>query len=463
MKSNVKNYIFYFFGAVFLILLCFLIQFEVGITKSGLVSFYGIEILGLCIGIYIIFYVIKHLRTLSKSNKILLLLTLVFSLYCLIDYAFRIFTKGLELKSVLIIESNLFVIGFMFIILFGKLNVKRAVNIICAFAFLLGIISVVLYFFIDYNISNIVLLNHATRTFLLGVLFPLTVYKFITDKNKFSALCFYIHLGTLVFCGLVSGARLNYVFIPLIIIAALILIAKNKMFSFKFVLASLLTPIIIVFISANFYLYIYTQLTRLPVTNFVLKTIGITYHGDSADSTENDLSDMIEKYKSGKLSEAEKQRLLEQIAIKSAELSAEQSTSIRAYAWEQSIKDIQKDPLFGIGLQQYSAVSSDSELTVPIQSHNFVLEYLLSFGLIGFILWAIMIFTPMFLAFRSIRFRFWKSTGAFCALMSLIFACAGAFFEPYFIFPCVMAFVYALIGCYYVLIKESVNRDIKAI
>lgn len=169
---------------------------------------------------------------------------------------------------------------------------------------------------------------------------------------------------------------------------------------------------------------------------------------------------MIARYKSGNLSETEKKRLLEQIAIKSAELSAQQSTSIRTYAWEQSIKDIQKDPLFGIGLQQYSAMSSDGELTVPIQSHNFILEYVLSFGIIGFTLWASMICAPLFLAFKSIRFRFWKNPGAVCALMSFIFAFAGALFEPYFIFPCVMAFVYTLIGCYYVLIRESVKAEI---
>jgi len=47
--------------------------------------------------------------------------------------------------------------------------------------------------------------------------------------------------------------------------------------------------------------------------------------------------------------------------------------------------------------------------------------------------------------------------------MSIVFALAGAFFEPYFIFPSVMAFVYALIGCYYILIRDSAKTEIKAV
>lgn len=455
MRQKVKNLILYFLCAAALLLLCCLIQVGAGFTSSGIISFYGIEIIGLCVAVYILIYIIRKWRSISRENKIILLLTLIFTVYCAADYAMRILTKGLELKSILVIESNLFVIGFMFIILFKIVPVKKAITLICCFSCVLGILSAVLYFFIDYNISNVILLNHATRTFLLGALLPFTVYSYVTMRDRFSAVCFYVHLSTLIFCGLVSGARLNYVLIPLLAIISLIILVRNKLFSWIKVIASILVPIIFIFISANFYLYIYTQLTRLPVTNVVLQALNITYHGQTGSTIDGDLSEMIDKLNSDNLTEQEKNKLLEQIAIKSAELSTGESTSIRFYAWEQSVKDIKKDPLFGIGLQQYSATSSDGQLTVPIQPHNFILEYALSFGIIGFLLWAVMFLSPLFLAYKTIRFRIWKSDAALCCASTIIFVFAGAFFEPYFLFPSIMAFIYAVIGCYCLLIKQG--------
>ncbi|MEG1437338.1 MAG: O-antigen ligase family protein, partial [Oscillospiraceae bacterium] len=88
--------------------------------------------------------------------------------------------------------------------------------------------------------------------------------------------------------------------------------------------------------------------------------------------------------------------------IDAAEKSPEQSSSMRFSAWKQAIEDIKKAPLMGIGLQQYECVSNDGILTVVIQPHNFILEYVLSSGILGFLLWTFMIASPVFLSFKKI-------------------------------------------------------------
>lgn len=487
MKKVRQLSIYFLFSVVLLLLNC-LIKIKADFTKSGILSFYSIEIVGICVLIFIVFYIIKKWKSISKENKVFLLLTLIFSVYCIIDYAFRAMTQGLELKSILVIESNIFVIGFMFLALFKLLSAEKAIRFLAFFSCVLGALSVVLAYFPEYNISNIILLNHATRTYLLGVLLPVTVYQYITSKDKFSSACFYIHLASLIFCGLVSGSRLNYLMIPLLLIVTLIIIVRKKLFSWVRTIIAVVIPVLIVLVSANFCAYIYAPLTRISVTNAVVKALNITYStgtnpagtnpagtnpvgtnpaGTNSTGTketaEVSLSDIINKLNSGNLSEQEKKQLKQQAAIQSAQNATSESTSIRLTAWMDSIKDIEKNPLLGIGLQQYNITSSDGQVTVPIQPHNFILEYTMSFGIIGFLLWVVMFFAPVLLQLKTIRFRVWSNTTGLCAIMSLIFALAGAFLEPYFLFPCVMVFIYMIIGCFFIInLQERAQGQSKA-
>lgn len=458
MPTRTKKIFSYLYCAIVMISACLLFRINTQLTNSGVLSFYGSEIIGVCVGCFVLFYMFSQWKKIRKEVRLFLIFTVIFSFYCFAVYLFRIASGNFELKSILVLESNILVIGFMFLILLKLIPTKTVLSSLSCFACIFGVLSVILYYFLDYDISNQVMLNHATRTYLLGILLPISVFQYLSSKSRASCVFLYVQLVSLIYCGLVSGSRINYTLIPFIVILSFIILARGKLFSVKYAIIALVVPIIMVLVSANFNIYIYSQLTRLPVTNTVLNQLHITYHspyGDLEGLEDEDLSDMINSLQSDTLTEKEKEILRNRITVKSASVSTTQSSSLRFYAWEQSIKDIKKNPLFGIGLQQYSATSSDGELTVPIQSHNFVLEYILSFGILGFSLWALMITAPLFVAFKKIRFRIWNNIPGICLLSAILFACAGAFFQPYFIFPCIMTFIYTIIGCFYCLLQES--------
>lgn len=436
-------------SAVILFSSCFMVQIPVFFTNSGVLNIFPAELLGIIAAIYILIYFFRNQKTISREHKYFVGFTLLFTVYCVIVYMIRTLTAGLELKSILIFESNLFVIGFFYLVLFGKLSAQKVVRSLTIFSVVLGLSSVVLFYLIDYPISNQILMNHATRTFLLGMLLPVTAFDLILSKKRFIKVFFYIHLSTLVYCGVISGARLNYVFIPLLIIGVLFLLIRRKMLSIPWTLLSFVVSLSVIFGSAPFHLRTYAQLSRLSVTSVILKTCNITPPGMSNNGNAGDDLNNFDHI----LNEEDK------VIIQGSEDSTSQSTSIRFFAWQESMKDVKKNIFFGIGLQQYEATSSDGKLIQEILPHNFVLEYVLSFGIVGFLLWGLMVLAPIFLAFRKAKFRLLKNSACFCTLLSIVFAAAGAFFQPYFVFPCVMTIVYLLLGCYYQLILQEVRQE----
>ncbi|MEG1179196.1 MAG: O-antigen ligase family protein [Oscillospiraceae bacterium] len=455
-KNAIWQYLFCF---LIMISLCLMFQVKVGFTNSGIISFYGSEIVGIIVGIYTLIYAIKNKRELTRDQKYFVGFTMLFAVFCAAVYLIRFFKTGIELKSILIIESNFFIIGFMFMIIFKKIEVKRAIKSISIFGAVFGVVSVVLFYtyqsaFVENMIFhtsnfNILTFGHAVRTYLLTMIFPISAYNYIKSNDKFSATIYYIHLITISICGLLSASRINYVFIPLVIIATSFIISKKNKKNIKKAVLYFVAALLFVFLSSPFFIQIYAQLTRIPITNQVMTTCKIPYIGFTKIVNSGKGKD-FDKQEAAKV---DKEKIKE--LIDAAEKSPEQSSSMRFSAWKQAIEDIKKAPLMGIGLQQYECVSNDGILTVVIQPHNFILEYVLSFGILGFLLWTFMIASPVFLSFKKIKFKFWENKAASLMVCSMLFACAGAFFQPYFIYSSVMTFVYLILGCFYTSVVDE--------
>ena len=133
--------------------------------------------------------------------------------------------------------------------------------------------------------------------------------------------------------------------------------------------------------------------------------------------------------------------------IDQAESSAAQSSSSRRHMWSNAFEDIKKAPFFGEGLKQYEFDFGSAVLVM--QAHNFVIEYLLAFGLVGFFFWAIMMMTPEYIMLKKVKFKFWRSAPLLLAFCSMFLACIGAFVQPYFLYPNIMFFIFVMIGTYY--------------
>ena len=431
---------------------------KVSFTNSGEITFYLVEILGLLVGAFLIFYLFKNFKTLSKNSKILFWTAFISQAAFLIIYAVRIFTVGLEMKSILIIESNLFVLGFYLLIVFRILSAKCVLTSLSYFSAVLGVASVVLIYVLPDSYTDWVLywnenlyvltFGNAVRTFIMLLCLPLTAMNHWLCRSKASAVCFYVHLASLVVCGMISGARVNYLCIPLAIFLLSAIFIRFKRTHWWRTPAAILglsaLMIVAMFVVSCFSMRTYTQLMRLDITKQVMVALDIQYIGPNVGETPGkDPSDDGMNTEQNADSDAVLQEMLNQ-----AEGSAAESASSRTHMWKLAIEDIKAAPLFGNGLKQYEYTFGNG-VTLPMQAHNFILEYILGFGLVGFVLWLVMMAAPEWLVLRRIKFRFWNHAPFCFAVCSMLFACCGALFQPYFLYPCIMFFVFTLMGCYY--------------
>ena len=428
---------------------------KVSFTNSGEITFYLVEIFGLITAAFLFFYIIKNYNTLLKQQRLLFWTTLVSQMAFVFIFIGRALLQGPELKSILIIESNLFVVGFFLLIVFRLLSAKVVMKTLSYFCAGLGIFSVISMFlfpvtytdWVIFRIPSFYMLSfgNAIRTYLLLFSLPISALYYVRSEKRGAAISFYIHLSSTIICGMVSGARVNYLCIPVAIFVLALLLwrfSKNKKMTRPLItLGVSALSVVLVFVFSLFSMLVYTQLLRLDVTASVIDTLGIEYIGDKLGAGQffdpekggfdkNDPNQSLEEHKN------------------QAEHSAAESSSSRSHIWKLAIKDILSSPLTGVGLKQYNFQFSNGT-TLPLQPHNFVIEYLLGFGLIGFVLWLVMMAAPEFLMLLKVKGKFWNSAPLCFCLCSLAFACAGALFQPYFIYPCVMFFLFTLMGTFY--------------
>jgi len=448
MKAKLKTPAFqYGFCILSFLSALFFIKLKVPFTGSGEITFYFTEILGLALGAFLIFYLFKNFKKLSKEHKIIFWTAFVSQFVFLAIYACRVILSGIELKSILVIESNLFVISFMFMVLLGIVSSRIVVRSMTLFFTSLSVLSMLLMFFVPASYTDwslfacdlfyVSTFGNAIRTYLVLICLPVSVMDYLHSKNKLTAICLIAQIFSLTVCGMVSGARINYLCIPLVIVAVAIILVffNNKKKDIKMpatIVSVFALAVVFVFFVSQFFFLIYSQMMRLDITKSVMNTLNIEY---------------IELFPSEDLADSEKLNNMHNEMIDQAESSAAQSSSSRRHMWSNAFEDIKKAPFFGEGLKQYEFDFGSAVLVM--QAHNFVIEYLLAFGLVGFFFWAIMMMTPEYIMLKKVKFKFWRSAPLLLAFCSMFLACIGAFVQPYFLYPNIMFFIFVMIGTYY--------------
>jgi hypothetical protein len=427
----------------------FTVKIRVPFTNSGELTLGVIEFFGIASAVFLFYYVLKNFKIISKEHKILLYTALGALGVLVLIYLVRVLFFEREMKSLLILESNACVVGVFFLAVFKIIPIRRLLSATSGFGAVLGFISVLLLFFVPLSVSDwvlfsnsgfyVLLLSNAVRTVVLLICLPLSAMNYLFTSAKASAIFFYIHLISVIVCGMISGARVNYICIPVAIIALAVIFfkfkKKNKIRTSASICGVFVATVIAVFAIAPFHMLTYTQLTRLDVSNSVLQTFDITYVGDvngddfAASGSEGSKTEFEEK-------------------LEQATTSAGQSATSRKHMWALAIEDIKQAPFFGNGTKQYQFTFNNGT-TLYMQPHNFILEYLLGFGFVGLMVWLIMMGLPELLMLKKIKFRFWNHYPICLLLCSLFFAFSGAIFQPYFLYPGVMFFVFlAMGGCY---------------
>ncbi|NCC71205.1 hypothetical protein EOM09_06495, partial [bacterium] len=137
-QKKSKEVLKYIFCFITLISSFIMIGIPSSITGSGILNFYLSEIIGIVSGVYVLIYSMKNFNNITKSNKVFILFTLAFFMYCIVNCIVKIIKGNFEIKSIIIIESNIFVIGFMFLITLKILDLKIALRSISIFSAFLG-------------------------------------------------------------------------------------------------------------------------------------------------------------------------------------------------------------------------------------------------------------------------------------------------------------------------------------
>lgn len=432
----------------------FFIKLKVPFTNSGEITFYPVEILGLALGAFLIFYFIKTFKSMTKEHKLIFFAALASQLVFVTIYAARVLLKGVELKSILVLESNLFVLAFLFLIILKLIDANIVIRSASVFFSALGVLGALLIYLIPESYTDWTLFHcsafslltfgNAIRTYLILITLPLTLFFYIREKSKLSLICLVAQTFSFVICGMVSGARVNYLCMPIALLMVIIVPfaalrnREGKKASIVLAVTCVLSLALVLF-SSQFSAKVYSQMMRLNVTKNVMEALNIEYSGIEIgihvgyDIGENeaDLEDMLDD----------------------AGSSAEQSAMSRDYMWALAVEDIKKAPLFGNGLKSYDFAFEEGTLTM--QAHNFILEYLLAFGIVGFLFWGLMILTPEIIMIKRMRSKFWKTPVIWLVAFSMFFACGGAFFQPYFLYPNIMFVIFLMMGCYYSVHEDS--------
>jgi hypothetical protein len=356
----------------------------------------------------------------------------------------------------------------MFLITLEIIPINIALKTLVVFAVVLGAISVPLFYFPRAPIHYTIMSNHSTRTYLLIALLPISAYQYLSGRKKLWGAGFYLHLGMSLFCAIVSAGRVNYLIAAVSVLFIFIIFIKEKMFSIKWASLSLIIPVVLCLATASSSIFMYHSLVRLPPTRFVVDALQIEYaprQTFASDASSNDHDDWVTVFRiygpekiPDEILRDNFDYLLEQSILEAAIFSAESSADMREVAWRLALEDIALNPLFGVGLRQYT-VSSKQFATVDMPPHNFILDYTLAFGVFGLLLFVAMTALPLFTALKRSKFRALKSNlGVFMSLsgITLLF---GASLHSYFLNPRVMALLYLMVGCYSVLIMQEDNSN----
>ena len=163
----------------------FAVKLSVPFTNSGEVTLGLAELLGIVAAVYVLFYLLKNYKALTRDRKILAFVALISQGTLFLIWVLRAVLVGLELKSLLVLQANACVLSFFFLILLDMLQAKRVLFFLSLFCAFLGVVSVALILFLPQSITDLVLVStprfdlilwsHAIRTFLLLVCLPLFI------------------------------------------------------------------------------------------------------------------------------------------------------------------------------------------------------------------------------------------------------------------------------------------------
>lgn len=442
---------------VFLIvaLLSTAIVFDVplAVTNSGRFAIYGTDFLIIPAIVILVIAVARKQVVFTRPLTVLFALAAIFFLYCFAVIVFRLAAGGhLDLQSMLIPRSNL--AGVLFLLLFacGLFSLREILVSAFRFAVILAVVSAPLAV-LDAYLPFAVFENLAIRTDYLFFLMPLLVFGLLKRRQlmlgRATVLLFAVSLGSLLFGAVVTGARVNAVFIPLMVALAALMIVMfgTKGRRLKDIGLSVVAPVAVVVVAlvviAPLVPRVQYGLERNPIYAFVVDQLAPSAPGDVVVSPSAPGS--AGQNPTGTNAPIDPHEIAEEAAR-----SADESTASRALVWEMALDDFRHNIWFGTGLKQYPITYVlDREYTSWIHPHNFAIEYLMAYGIFGFVLWiALLAYWPVRSFISSDRPESWRIAGAALTLSSFGLVWGASFVQPLMLYPSVLLVFYFIVGAF---------------
>ena len=448
-------------------------NFKVPFTKSGVMMLYGIDFLGITFYFVGGFIFLRHLclnrkqsdtrvfnikSTLNKGETIELLLVVTFIVYCGIVSIFRILLKVPFKQSLLIPRVIIATVWITLLFMFIKPKFENIIKATSIFSLCLSVITLWLAYRPN-KLSYVIAQSHIIRTHMLLIMLPL-LYLIYTHSQKYElnkklkllyAISFMFHLFVTSFAIIISGTRLNFLLLSLNLILILILAFLDNWKKSIPIVLTILISISFIIIASFTKPHIRYGLTRSPIYT-VVKILPLEGNNSNHETNPED----------GKESEDEFIKQLE----KEANASKSDSNSSRFQAWRAAAEDIKTNPIFGPGYKQYNVrYSAVDNRSFEMSPHNFILEYVLAFGIIGFIMFLCLLLYPVrnyiiqfFTRMKDIRNE--QKREYVIAISTLVFSMMNVFaiglFQPILINPAVLTILFYIVGTFYII--DTVKR-----
>ena len=432
MKSRKMHYFELVCIVMILILNCIQVSITVPFTNSGILTICASEVITIICGIYLLYLLLKEKEKLQE-NKVIVILSILYVGYILIDYGCRIIFDTFEMKSILVIKADIFALVILLILVIKGLDIKK-VYLMYSVAF--AIVTVLLaptwgkWAYLIYQ-------NPAIRLMLLCVQYSAILAYRVCAKNrrdkKALDLIRAIYIFSMLFCYVnVLGGKANTVAIIISILCGEVLIVvKEKKWNF----GVLLLPVLLAGLS---FVIIYPTSHGMFTRLFWQNTIANFVQDEETDKEEK----KYEVDETGYI-------INDQDRFEYYEKNAsEDSLNVRSEVWRAAWEDIKENPVFGVGLRQYKVTYSTGH-SVMILPHNFLLEYMQAVGIIGILL-VVSILLCVLISICKMRNIYLSA----CYLLLLMVSCMYAFVQPIFCNAAIVFIVFINIGIIVNLCKE---------
>lgn len=371
------------------ILIYILIVFDAKITDAG-AKVYFYDLFFIPLWIYVFWYFYRH-RDGFHQEKTLMFFTAGFVLYYAFVLAYHAFTGGSAVNAGVLIRPVLWPVAVYLALSFNKNWLKYIIRALMLLLTLLNVIQIIYLLTFDQSPRQLPLLGNIIPNViiqLMGLLLWYLVYTYKKDLlgTHFRAIKYigvFNALGA-IFMAICSGTRILFILTAVLI--CFMITANRGSISAKlkrvglFILSSVvLTLAILNFNIANSAINVYRSFSYID--EGAISSLIVIDLGDGTNTQEK-----LDEYKENK------------------EETIELSDNMRSAIWKNSLDEISKDFLFGYGSLVVISEIPDPESPGGVRQfaqspHNFVLEVTQGVGVIGLVIYILLMFSPLIFIF----------------------------------------------------------------